>query len=230
MADVSMKTLKKTAKLLNEATYKNSDGEEVKFLDEPIKIVGAKQDALAATFKEKVEELVGSLEEEALNQAPEEIAELYNDLTSEAPAEEEKEAAGEEEKEEPAEKPKKGKGEVKEKGKEKAKPKKKPIPPGKERELSRYGHTKGTQAGDLDDAVFKGGTLDEISAEADVTRVRARSHVKHLEAIGVPMETTEVERKKGSREITLPHYKTTVETFTPSTTKEKKEKKKKGAK
>jgi len=45
---------------------------------------------------------------------------------------------------------------------------------------SRYGHKEGSQAAAIDEAIFKGGTLKELSKEAKVSISRVKSHIKHL--------------------------------------------------
>lgn len=47
-------------------------------------------------------------------------------------------------------------------------------------EKSRYGHQIGSQAAAIDDAVFKGGTLDEMAKETGLTKGRIKGHIKHL--------------------------------------------------
>jgi len=57
---------------------------------------------------------------------------------------------------------------------------------------SRYNHLQNAKSGKLDDALFEGGTMEDIMASCDVTMLRVKGHAKHLvDDLGLTLVITE---------------------------------------
>ena len=74
---------------------------------------------------------------------------------------------------------------AKKKGEKKPKAKKAPKP------KSRYGHIQSAASGQLDDALYEGGTFEEIMEKLDVSRGRINSHMKALRNKGLTVVVKE---------------------------------------
>jgi len=189
---INMKELKQAVTELNEAGV----------LDKKIKIVGVGKDDLAAAF----EEAVNGLDDEKAEKLTAFTIDFFNNNFGEdenteeggveASDEEEtdgEESEGEEEPEEESEpeeeeKPKKAAKKEKAKKAPKEKKEKKSKEPV---EKSRYGHTVGSQAALIDDAIFEGGTMQEMMEATGLSKARIKSHIYHLEKKkGIVIKTT----------------------------------------
>jgi len=161
---IDFEELKKMAKVLNQATYENGDGEETSFLEKKLKIIGVTKEALAGALDAAVQ----GLDDDVTSLLPDEVIDFYNtnfsdeggEAAAKAPAA--KKAA-------PATKaPEKKTAE-----KKKAEPK----------ELSCFGHKKGSQAAALDDLLNTGKkiSLDDLSKKSGRSPLGVKGHIKHLQ-------------------------------------------------
>lgn len=187
MAEVTFKQLREAVKALNAM--------EVEDLN-VLRTVGVKKVILEQQFIEEVEKLAPDHEDSF----PDVVVKVFNDLISDddedngddandGEGEDAGEDAGEDEK--PAGKKAAGKGKAKAKGKDKAKAEPKAN---KESPRSRYGHIQSAMSGKLDDALFKGGTVQEIMDNLGIKRARVMSHIKHLiNDLSIGIKETEAE-------------------------------------
>lgn len=156
-----------------------------------MRTVGIKKESMALLFMDAVA-FIDKVDENLL---PQEVIDVYNDL----PAKKDLvEAGGTTEKKPPKEK--------KERAKKEPKEKKPPV------EKSRYGHTQTAKSGQLDDAMFEGGTLEDIMKKCDIPRTRFASHFKHLkDQLGLTITVTEDPEKNAMKT----HYKVVEERLVP---------------
>lgn len=137
-------------------------------MTDKIKTVAIYAGSMALLFS-KACKVISAEDESKLSDS---VVEIYNELPAESVlnkmiADRDK-AKGKKPAKEKKEKVKKEPKEKKEKVKKEPKPK------------SRYGHIQSAKSGKLDDALFEGGTMEEIMAQVDVTRVRFIGHSNHL--------------------------------------------------
>jgi len=188
MAEVTFKELREAVKALN--------GMEVEDLN-VLRTVGVKKVILEQQFIEEVEKLAPDHEDSF----PDVVVKVFNDLISDdedngddandGEGEDAGDDAGEDEK--PAGKKAAGKGKAKAKGKGKDKAKAEPKAK-KESPRSRYGHIQSAMSGQLDDALYEGGTVQEIMDNLNIKRARVMSHIKHLiNDLSIGIEETEAD-------------------------------------
>ena len=201
---ISFKELRDAVKALNSM--------EIEDLN-TLRSVGVKRVILEQQFIEEVERLAPNHEDDF----PDEVVNVFNaliadgetdsgDTEGEGEGEEgegeegegEGEGEGEEEGEYKDDYKGKGKGKSKGKGKGKAKGKEvktkdKSTPKAKkESPRSRYGHIQAAMSGQLDDALYDGGTVQEIMENLGIKRARVMSHIKHLiNDLSIGIEETE---------------------------------------
>jgi hypothetical protein len=198
---ISFKELRDAVKALN-----NMEIEDLNTL----RSVGVKRVILEQQFIEEVERLAPNHEDDF----PDEVVNVFNALIAdgetdsgdtegegegeEGEGEEGEGEEGEGEDEEEGEHKGKGKGKGKGKAKGKAKGKEvkakdKSTPKAKkESPRSRYGHIQSAMSGQLDDALFEGGTVQEIMDDLGIKRARVMSHIKHLaNDLSIAIEETE---------------------------------------
>lgn len=181
LAAINLDELKKFATELNKLVH---EGTGAPFLSgKKIKTIAVSKEQLAQGF----DGAIRGINDEIINDLPEEIITFYNEYFSEATeeeasgAEEGTEGAGEEGTEgaetaaAPAEKPEKKKAK-----KEKTE---KPKKEKKEVEKSVFGHKLGSQAAMLDDLLKDGNgtTIKELSEKSGRSELGVKSHIKHLE-------------------------------------------------
>lgn len=184
-----MGEIKIDTKKLN-AAVEEINGLEVEGV-EKIRVVGISNINKALMFIDAVA-AISEVDEELLSDA---VVEFYNEGL---PTKKDLVEAGA-----AAPKAKKGKA----KGEPKAKKEPKPVVP-----PSRYGHQQKAKSGQLDDALFEGGTIEEIMANLGVPRSRFQSHVKHLkDDCGLTIIVT-ADKDKNTK---LDHYKVKEEKYTP---------------
>jgi hypothetical protein len=192
LAAINLDELKKFATELNKLVH---EGTGAPFLSgKKIKTIAVSKEQLAQGF----DEAIRRIDDEIINDLPEEIINFYNEYFSEATEEEasgaEEEASGAEEGAEgtegaaiapaPAEKPEKEKRTKKEKVEKPKKEKvEKPKKEKKEVEKSVFGHKLGSQAAMLDDLLKDGNetTIKELSEKSGRSELGVKSHIKHLE-------------------------------------------------
>jgi hypothetical protein len=168
---IDMAKLKEMATKLNKATYENEEGEELSFVEKNIKTTAVTKEGLAKAF----DEAVRSIDDEIVNDLPEDIIDFYNEFFAEGAEEAESEP------EKPAKKDKPAKAEKP--TKEKAPKAEKPTKEKKQVELSCFGHKVGSQAAALDDLLAPGKpiSLDDLVKKSGRSALGVKSHVKHLQ-------------------------------------------------
>jgi hypothetical protein len=169
---IDFEELKKMAKALNQATYDAGD-EEASFLEKKLKIIGVTKEKLAADFDAAIQ----GIDDDATSLLPDEIIDFYNANFSD-----EGEEGGEEGGEEaPPEKKKAATKVAPEKKAAEKKPaeKKKTAP----KELSCFGHKKGTQAAAIDELINTGKkiSLDDLAKKSGRSPLGVKGHIKHLQ-------------------------------------------------
>ena len=159
---VDFEELKKMAKALNQVTYEVGDGEETSFLEKKLKIIGVTKEALAGAFDAAVQ----GLDDDVTSLLPDEVIDFYNANFSDEGGE----AAGEEA---PPEKKPAAKAPEKKPAAKKSAPK----------ELSCFGHKKGSQAAALDDLLNTGKkiSLDDLAKKSGRSPLGVKGHIKHLQ-------------------------------------------------
>jgi len=169
---IQVDVLKKMAAALNVATYE-AEGVAKLFLGgKKIKTVAVAKEGLAKAF----DEAIRSINDEIVNNLPEEIIDFYNEFFSEAT---EAEITGEA----PVATPKP----VKEKKEKVVKEKKVKVA----KELSCFGHKVGTQSAALDELLAPGNpiSLDDLVAKSGRSLLGVKGHIKHLqESRGLKIE------------------------------------------
>ena len=207
LEDIKSKELQTAAKAINESGLLG---------DVKIRIVGTGKEALLKDFTEKFDGILykeGSDDPDPV--ATKELAEkakvavdfynaVYSDEGNEPAPEPEPEKKEEAKTEEPKKRgrPKKEKAE----GDKPAEPKeKKPRErmPIQDLPRSRYGHLIGTQAAAIDDALWEGGTLDEIAEKCTCKKFRIQSHLKHIKDKRPTLTLTETKKKVGEAEVSF---------------------------
>lgn len=186
LATINLDELKKFAGELNKLVHEKSG--EPFLTGKKIKTIAVSKEQLAQGF----DEAIRGINDDIINDLPEEIINFYNTYFSEASEEEaagaeagegeagEGEAEGAEAPAAP-EKEKKGKKEKEKKPpkekKEKVKKEKKEV------EKSVFGHKLGSQAAALDDLLKDGNetTIKELSDKSGRSELGVKSHIKHLE-------------------------------------------------
>jgi len=167
--------LKKMAKALNQATYDAGD-EEAPFLEKKLKIIGVTKEKLAADFDAAIQ----GIDDDATSLLPDEIIDFYNANFSDEGGDKGGEGGeggdGEEappEKKAAAKAPEKKAAEKKPAEKKKAEPK----------ELSCFGHKKGTQAAAIDELLNTGKkiSLDDLAKKSGRSPLGVKGHIKHLQ-------------------------------------------------
>jgi hypothetical protein len=187
---IDVKVLKDMIKALNAATYKNDEGEDVSFLETPIKItIGTSADKLAIAFAAAV----NSIDDEITGQLPDEVIDFYND--TDFPTEEESQSSEKEEEEPvtkktPAAKAAPAKKEAPKKEAEKAPAKKEAVKEAPKKttkkkepaQLSVFGHKMNTQASKLDALLAPGKSISlaDLVKGSGRSELGVKSHIKHL--------------------------------------------------
>ena len=186
LAKVNFDQLKEMSVALNTAKYEDAEGDEVSFYKgKKLKTIAISKEDLVKAFDEAIK----SIDEDVVNDLPEDIIDFYNELFAAeegeaTPAAEEGEATpaasdpGDKKAEESTktEKPaKKTKKPVK-KTEKSEKKKKEPV------ELSVYGHKLDTQAAALDDLIATGKaiSLEELAKKSGRSVLGVKGHIKHL--------------------------------------------------
>lgn len=160
MAEVKFADLKKAVKEINSLKIEGV---------ETIRTVGIKREKMEDLFLSAIDAASEAGVEEELSDLVIDTNNAILDIREGVDSEEKPEEAPEEAPEEkPEEKP------AKEKAAKKPAKKKEPA------ERSCYGHIKGKQSGNIDEALKKGGTVDEICEFAGVKRPRFMGHLKYL--------------------------------------------------
>jgi hypothetical protein len=172
VAKIDFDQLKKMAIALGAAKYEDAEGDQISFYKgKKLKTIAISKEDLAKSFDAAIK----SVDDEVVNDLPEDIIDFYNEFFGEeAPeGEEEKpEEAPEPVPEKPAKKTEKAEKPVKEK----------PVKEKKVVELSVYGHKLGTQAAALDDLIALGKPIsaEELSKKSGRSLLGSKGHVKHL--------------------------------------------------
>jgi len=167
---IDFEELKKMAKALNQATY-DAGEEEAPFLEKKLKIIGVTKEALAGAFDAAVQ----GLDDDVTSLLPDEVIDFYNANFSDEGGEAAGEAAPPEKK--PAAKAPEKKPAAK--APEKKPAAKKSAP----KELSCFGHKKGSQAAALDDLLNTGKkiSLDDLAKKSGRSPLGVKGHIKHLQ-------------------------------------------------
>ena len=183
---IQVDVLKKMAAALNVATYEAEGAAKLFLGGKKIKTVAVAKEGLAKAF----DEAIRSINDEIVNNLPEEIIDFYNEFFSEATEAEisgEAPAAADPAAAPAAAAPAAAPKPVKEKKEKVVKEKKAKVA----KELSCFGHKVGTQSAALDELLAPGNpiSLDDLVAKSGRSLLGVKGHIKHLqESRGLKIE------------------------------------------
>lgn len=180
---IQVDVLKKMAAALNVATYEAEGAAKLFLGGKKIKTVAVAKEGLAKAF----DEAIRSINDEIVNNLPEEIIDFYNEFFSEATEAEITGEAPVAAAADPAAAAPAVPKPVKEKKEKVVKEKKEKVA----KELSCFGHKVGTQSAALDELLAPGNpiSLDDLVAKSGRSLLGVKGHIKHLqESRGLKIE------------------------------------------